>query len=56
MKKIEQLTENLQAVFNDFASVFNSFVEREQRLESLHTHAVTKSKEIDRRIEMNIVA
>ena len=42
--RIEQLTEHIQQVFNDFALCFNSFVQREERLEKL----------VSRMEEMNI--
>ena len=56
MKKIEKSTEDLQSIFNEFATVFNSFVQREMRLETLHKQAVSKARELDKRIENNIIA
>ena len=41
-------------MFNEFSAVFNSFVQREQRLEMLHEQAVKKSKELDKRLELNL--
>ena len=43
LSKINSLTDTLQGVFNDFAACYNSFVEREEKLMFLHTHAVKKS-------------
>ena len=56
LKHVEQLTEGLQTVFNEFAAVFNSFIQREQRLEMLHEQAVKKSKELDKRLELDLGA
>ena len=36
MQRIDKATESLQSIFNEFATVFNSFVQREMRLETLH--------------------
>ena len=34
--------------------MFNSFVQREQRLEVLHEQAIQKSKELEKRLELNL--
>ena len=41
--KINRLTDTIQRVFNDFCVCYNSFVQREEKLMTLHTHAVKKS-------------
>ena len=56
MQRIDKLTEGLQSIFNEFATVFNSFVQREMRLETLHKQAVSKAKELDKRMENDILA
>lgn len=43
LSKVNSLTDTIQGVFNDFAACYNSFVQREEKLMTLHTHAVKKS-------------
>lgn len=56
IQRIEQLTEHIQQVFNDFALCFNSFVQREERLETLHHQAIKKSKELSKKIQLEVMA
>ena len=48
--RIEGLTRHIQQVFNDFIGAFNSFVQREERLETLHHQAIKKSKELNKKV------
>ena len=43
LAKINRHTNTLQSAFNDFCICYNSFVQREEKLMTLHTHAAKKS-------------
>jgi len=43
LDRIDQMTETLQTVFDDFVASYNSFVIREEKLATLHVQAVKKS-------------
>lgn len=46
----------LQKLFNDFASCFNEFTEREERLLELHDVAVKKGKELAKKMRLEVLA
>ena len=54
--RIDAITKHLVEVFNDFSDCFNSFLEREARLETLHTQAIRKSKELNKKVQIEIMA
>ena len=56
IRRIENLTESLQKVFNEFVACFNQFVQREERLETLHTQAIRKSKELSKKMQLEVMA
>ena len=56
IRRIENLTGSIQQVFNDFVLCFNQFVSREERLETLHTQAIKKSKELSKKMQLEVMA
>ena len=43
-------------MFNDFAEYFNEFQEREQALMAQHESMLTKSKELERKMRLEVLA
>ena len=56
ISRIENLTGHIQTCFNDFVLCFNSFVQREERLETLHHQAIKKSQELSKKIQLEVMA
>ena len=56
VKRIDELTASFTLIFNDFNDCFNGFVEREARLETLHTQAIRKSKELNKKVQIEVMA
>ena len=56
IQRIEEMTDHLQGIFNDFVSCFNNFVEREARLGELHQQAIKKSQELRKKMQLEILA
>ena len=50
VSRIDALTTHLTDIVGDFEDCFNSVIEREARLETLHTQAIRKSKELNKKV------
>ena len=55
-KKVERISETLYQLFNDFATCFNDFQEHESKLLKQHDSIIVKSKELEKKMRLEILA
>ena len=56
LNKVDELTFNLQKVFDDFIQAYNSFTTREEKLSQLHVQAVKKSQELTKKMNLELLS